>query len=45
MNDGGNFCEITSTIMAGSSTCKYEDGNEEMDEEWYAKRLNNVAKF
>jgi hypothetical protein len=35
--------------MAGSesrtSTCRHKDGNGEMDEEWYAKRLNDVAKF
>jgi hypothetical protein len=49
MNDGGNFCEITKTIKAGFesriSTCRYKGGNGEMDEEWYAKRLNDVAKF
>jgi hypothetical protein len=46
---GETSVKITKTIISGSesrtSTCKYQDGNGEMDEEWYAKRLNNVAKF
>jgi hypothetical protein len=45
----GNFCKITKTIMPGSesrtSICRYKDGNGEMDEEWYVKRPNDVAKF
>jgi hypothetical protein len=48
MNDGGNFCEITKTIMARSesrnSTCKYKDGNGEMDEEWYASEAEQCSK-
>jgi hypothetical protein len=37
MNDGGNFCERTKTIMADyesrTSTCRYKNGNGEMEEE------------
>jgi hypothetical protein len=39
MNDRGNFCEKTKTMLADSVS------RTSTDEEWYAKRLKNVAKF